>query len=89
MSNAARNHPLFPMLDYMVRETLQNRQAIQSVEETVKKVDKNLTLVKNAVDELKELIEKQQRGSFNLKEFGFQVSVYSCFMYLRHIPSTF
>ncbi len=66
---SARNHPLYPIVDASSKHSHQACQAIGQLRSEMK-------LVQTAVQELKELIEKQNRVGFSLKDAGYEV--YAC-----------
>ena len=74
LSQHARNHPLFPMLDDIIRTTRQNQQSLLRIEQSF---SRELQSIRSAQVELKELIEKTYKKNFSLKDEGFQVSITS------------
>ena len=57
-----------------MRVSRQNQQAIQKMDGTLEKLEKNVSILHTTLEELKYLQEKLERGSFNLKDAGYIVS---------------
>ena len=70
---ASRSHPLYPILDASCKNTYQACQGIGKLELSVGQLRKEVKILQTAVQELKELIEKQNRISFSLKDEGYEV----------------
>ena len=63
LSDGARQHPLFPMLDYIAKNSYKQSQAIQEVKSEIR-------TVRDAVTELKHLVDKlQDEGSLNIHKY--------------------
>ena len=63
---AAKGHPLYPMIDYIARTVYKHETQISTIEEDIK-------AIKNLQDELKQLINDTLKQSFSLKENGYEV----------------
>lgn len=61
-----RNHPLFPMMDYISKNVYRQEQLLH-------KVDKDVTTIKKVQEELKLLMNDNIKKSFTLKDKGYEV----------------
>ena len=82
--NNARNHPLYPVVDAAAKHSLQACQAISKLESTVGHMRGEFKAMQTAVNELKELIEKQGKLGFSLKDEGYEVRSVMKFYTLLH-----
>lgn len=77
-NHATRNHPLFPAVDSSAKNSFQAVQAIQRLESQFTQLHSEVKAMQMAVKELKELIEKQSKQNFSLKNEGYEVSIFIC-----------
>ena len=61
------------MLDTSIKSCIQANDKIDRVNMSVQQLRGEVTIVKNAVEELKQLMEKHNRKSFSLKDEGYEV----------------
>ena len=73
-------HVLFPILDYTAR-------AQHQLDIRLNKIEKDVALIKSAVEEMHTLQKEQAANSFNLKESGYMVclSIVYVFQFYMHI----
>ena len=72
ISQAARDHPLFPVLDLI---HLQNQQNTTLIKGLTDKQMKSTAEIKELQRELAELVNKHTRMTFILKQAGYEVSM--------------
>lgn len=61
-----KNHPLFPILEYTA-------QAVHRHDLILKKLDTEIIAVKSTQEELKRLLDENNKKSFNLKDNDYEV----------------
>ena len=73
LNEQARQHPLFPPLDYVVRTTYQHGESLRELKQEVLAVKTEVIAVSEALKELKYLMEKVSNEAFDLEKSGFKV----------------
>ena len=81
LSQQARNHCLFPMLDYLIKTSHQVNQSVARIEGTLEQLKVSVNTLQSAHEELKQLIEKTSKQSFSLKNEGYQVNLWCTIPY--------
>ena len=82
VSQQARSHPLFPLLDFIARGVHSQGQKIVAIEAKQGKLEADMAVVKHIQEELMQLMQTTAKHSFNLKDQGFEV-------YLNHVKLTY
>ncbi len=70
---AARSHPLYPILDASSKNAYQACQGVGKLELSVGQLRNEVKILQTAVQELRELVKKQNRIAFSLKNEGYEV----------------
>lgn len=73
---AARSHMLYPLLDTCNKQSFQACEGVKRLEGTLNQVRGEFKAMQTAVNELKELMQKESKKNFSLKEEGFEVKVH-------------
>ena len=74
VSDDCRHHPLFPMLDFMIKQHSSHAQTVSSLDGKLTEVKKDCDIIKKAQAELKMLIDKVEKKNFSIKDSTFEVS---------------
>jgi hypothetical protein len=77
VSNATRNHPLFGMLDYVVRRSHSQTTELEAINKRLTKIEDTLKGVIEVQKELKQLMDKCQQSMFSIEKTPYQVLVTS------------
>ena len=68
-----KSHVLFPLVDYIVKTVHHNQQWLVRMDSRLKQQEKQLSSMESALKELKELQEKNEVKTFDLKSAGYEV----------------
>ena len=73
LSDIAKQHPLFPMLDYIARSEYQQSEAIAEINRELEDVKRMVIRISDAQAELQILMQKVSNETFDLDRSGFKV----------------
>ena len=73
LSDQPKQHPLFPLLDYIARSEYHQIESISEVKRETKDIQKDVDEIKELQKELHGLIEKVSKETFDLDKSGYKV----------------
>ena len=73
ISQQARGHPLFPALDYIIRNVYSNQKKLESIDVKLSRVERACSELQETQKELNQLIKQFGVDSFNIEKTQYQV----------------
>ena len=74
VTQQAKTHPLFPMLDFLVRSTYSIHNQLDDIKKRLKAVEDNGTVANRVQKELEQLIREFGESTFEIEKTPYQVS---------------
>ena len=76
ISPQAQAHPLFPALDYIIRNVYSNQKKLESIDARLSRVENVCSQIQETQKELNQLIKEFGVDSFNIEKTHYQVVHY-------------
>ena len=70
---AARNHPLFNILDFIATKTQSYSATLEAVDKRMQKLEDSVKTIVELQSELKQLVEEQKENSFSIEKTKYKV----------------
>ena len=73
LTSRAREHDLFPLLDYLVKTSSAQWRQIEAIDRKVSKVDGECSKIMEVQRELKELLQQFGESTFDIEKCDYKV----------------
>ena len=77
ISQQAHAHPLFPALDYIIRNVYSNKKKLENIDAKLSRVQSACSGIEETQKELNQLIKQFGVDSFNVEKTQYQVYHYT------------